>query len=269
MNYLNILHIIIIMFNFFIILFVINISTLFILHNKSHNLLKFNKHYLSSKEKETWKNYTIAFISNTIIGVLCTINIITRKQEELNSITLFDKYMYIYCLSYFSYDTYYVNFKIKYKNAMEYNLHHILVLYAIGYTFIYNIYSGYVIWFLTTEISSIFLNIRWFLYKSNYKNNSIQSVGTSVMVILTYTIFRIMQLPYAEYQFIKNYDNSIGSKYYFYRQVSLFIIIYLLNMFWYYNIINKFKKNIIEFILPKPYLIYNKFDDIAYEQNYS
>ena len=55
MKYLYILHIIIIMFNFFIILFVINISTLLILHNKSHNLLKFNKHYLISKDKETFK----------------------------------------------------------------------------------------------------------------------------------------------------------------------------------------------------------------------
>ena len=247
-----------------IILIFFNTCGLFVLHNKSHYLLKYNKQYLISNEKETWKNYSIAFLSNTIIGVSSGINIIMRTQEDINLLTNFDKYIYIYAISYFAYDLYNVNFIVKYKNSNEYNLHHILVLYAIIYTFIYELYSGYVIWFFTTEISTIFLNIRWFLYKSKYDNNSPESILTSILLILSYTLFRIIQLPYAEYNFIKYYDNSIGSKYYFYRQLLLFSILYSLNLYWYYNIINKFKSGIIKYISFKPYSIY---DDIQNDIN--
>ena len=39
---------------------------------------------------------------------------------------------------------------------------------------------------------------------------------------------------------------------------------YSLNMYWYYNIIKKFKGSIIKYILPKPYSIY---DDIESDIN--
>ena len=242
----------------------LNTMGLFVLHNKSHYLLSFNNHYLISNEKKTWKNYSIALLSNIIIGVSSLINIMYRTDNNITLLTEFDKYIYIYSISYFTYDLYNVNFIVKYKNASEYNLHHILVLYAIIYTLIYKVYSGYIIWFFTTEISTIFLNIRWFLYKCKYNNNSFESVITSISVIFTYTLFRIIQLPYAEYNFIKKYDNSLASDYYFYRQVLIFIVMYSLNMYWYYNIIKKFKGSIIKYILPKPYSIY---DDIESDIN--
>ena len=251
-------------FLLYIVLIFFNTCGLFVLHNKSHNLLKFNNEYLISNKKQSWKNYSISFFSNILISIFCSVNIITRTQYNMNLLTNFDKCIYIYCISYFIYDLYYINFVVTYNNVLEYNVHHVLVLYAIIYTLFYNLYSGYIIWFLTTEISSIFLNIRWFLYKSKYDNNSIESIITSILVILTYTIFRIIQLPYAEYNFIKNYDNKISTNYYFYRQMFLFIIIYSLNLYWYYNIIKKLKNGIIKYISFKPYSIY---DDIQNDIN--
>ena len=106
-----------------IILIFFNTCGLFVLHNKSHYLLKYNKQYLISNEKETWKNYSIAFLSNTIIGLSSGINIVMRTQEDINLLTIFDKYIYIYAISYFAYDLYNVNFIVKYRNSNEYNLH--------------------------------------------------------------------------------------------------------------------------------------------------
>jgi len=233
-----------------IILITLNIFILFVIHNKCHIILDCNKYYLVSLEKQMWQNYVVSFISNTIIGISSTINILTRTHN-LNEITQFDKCIYIYCISYFMYDTYLINFKIKYNNAMEYNLHHAIVLYAIIYTIIYNIYSGYLVWFLTTELSSIFLNIKWFLYKSNYSNNSREYIITYTLLCFTYTIFRIIQLPYAEYKFIINYDKSINNLLYFYKQITIFSLMYGLNLYWYYIIIKKFIKNIYNYKLLK------------------
>lgn len=227
---------------------------LFFLHDKCSYVLKYNKYFLISNQKETWKNYAISLVSNIFISLASLINIMNRNNNDLIYLTELDKYIYIFCISYFSYDLYTINFKIKYKNSYEYNLHHTLVLYAIIYTYKYNIYSGYVVWLLTTEISTIFLNIRWFLYKSKYEDNSIESIFSTILFIISYTIFRIIQLPYVEYKFIKNYNNDIASSYYFYKQLLLFTIIYLLNLYWYFKIIQKFYITIINF--PKPYSIY-------------
>ena len=255
------------MFNIFYIIYVFfNTGFLLLLHNKSHNLLCYNVEYLRSQsiERESWKNYSIALLSNTILGVSSFINISYRDIDTYNKLSDFDIIIYLYAISYFIYDLYIINFKVITRKRNEYNIHHFIVLYSILYTLIYEIYSGYLVWFLTTELSTIFLDIRWFLLKSKISENSLLSKIVSMNFFITYSIFRVIQLPYAEYQFITNYDVVISSQFYLYRQVLIFTIIYLLNIYWYKQIFNKFCKILIKYIFPKPYSLY---DDIAYEQN--
>ena len=256
------------MFNIFYIIYVFfNTGFLLLLHNKSHNLLCYNVEYLRSQsiERESWKNYSIALLSNTILGVSSFINISQRDINTYNRLSDFDIVIYLYAISYFIYDLYIINFKVITRKRNEYNVHHFIVLYSILYTLIYEIYSGYLVWFLTTELSTIFLDIRWFLLKSKISENSLLSKIVSINFFITYSIFRVIQLPYAEYQFITNYDVVISSQFYLYRQVLIFLIIYLLNIYWYKQIFNKFCKFLIKYIFPKPYSLYD--DDIAYEQN--
>lgn len=245
----------------------LNTMGLFVLHNKSHYLLSLNNHYLISNEKENWKNYSISLIVNTILGLSSLINISYRTDNNINKLITFDIYIYICYISYFIYDIYFINFIVKYNKSNEFNAHHSLALYGIIYTMIYESYSGYVIWFFTTEISTIFLNIRWFLYKSKYSDVSLESIITLISLIITFTLFRIIQLPYAEYNFIKKYDTSLASNNYFYRQVLIFTILYSLNLYWYYNIIKKFKDGIIKYILPKPYSIYDDIQNDIIQNN--
>ncbi len=241
-----------------------NTFGLFILHNKSHNLLCYNDEYLSSSliERESWKNYSIALLSNTILGVSSFVNILTRDITTYNSLNNFDILIYLYAISYFAYDLYIVNFKVITKKKNEYNIHHFIVLYSIIYTLIYEVYSGYLIWFLTTELTTIFLDIRWFLLKSKINNKSILSNIISLNFFISYSLFRVIQLPYVEYKFIINYDIMLSTKFYLYRQVFIFFLIYSLNLHWYIEILRKLGKDIINFCLPKPYTIYDNIHSI-------
>ena len=252
-----------------------NTLGLFILHNKSHNLLCYNIEYLRSQpiERESWKNYSVALMSNTILGVSSLINILTRDVSTYNSLNNLDILIYLYAISYFIYDLYIVNFKVITKKKNEYNVHHFIVLYSIIYTLIYEVYSGYLIWFMTTELSTIFLDMRWFLLKSKIREKAFLSKVISFNFFITYSLFRVIQLPYAEYQFVINYDTTLSNHFYLYRQVSIFFLIYALNIHWYTQILKKFGKDSINFLLPKPYSIYDNIgtietsDDIQNEIN--
>ena len=115
-------------------------------------------------------------------------------------------------------------------------LSHLSTIYTQNNSALY--YSMFI---FLAEASTPFLNISWILYQLKYNNNLLFHI-CSILLLITFFIFRVILGPYAVYHLFINkytwgiYDNSIN--YYMWSCNTFIIILFaLLNIFWFYKLI--------------------------------
>ena len=116
-------------------------------------------------------------------------------------------------------------------------LSHLSTIYTQNNSALY--YSMFI---FLAEASTPFLNISWILYQLKYNNNLLFHI-CSILLLITFFIFRVILGPYAVYHlFIYKYtwgdSNNDNISYYMWSCNTFIIILFaLLNTFWFYKLI--------------------------------
>ena len=146
-------------------------------------------------------------------------------------------YVFNIALGYFLYENI-LNFST--QSLISEKLHGIaaFMVYSLGY--ITNLFSKYAIFYLTYEISTIFLN------KAQTSNNLVYKI----LFVLTFFVFRIILGTFVSYDFVSRvydelssyFENKIILYYVFCVMIMLCIFFVGLNYFWFYKIMKKVQK---------------------------
>lgn len=89
---------------------------------------------------------------------------------------------------------------------------------------------------LMTEMSTPFLNYRWFLYKCGYESSFIYVINGACLWI-SFLIFRIIDVPIVMWE-LAGSRNELGAAV-FYSVLTGLLCIYLMNFYWFYLITEK------------------------------
>lgn len=218
-------------------------SNMHILHIFSKDLLTiiptFNT--LTFMQKNMWQNFFVSLLFTIAVSYFSFNYLINNNISKFNNFDDKQVHIIIFGISYFLYDLVYNNILEK-KNRLIFNIHHIIGILAMSSGLYYKTSCGYIVWFLTIEASTPFLNIRWFLINSNYKENHPYVNIMSYLFFLSYTFVRVIQMPIIQYYFIKNY-NFTNNNHFFYIENVLFALLYSMILYWYYEIISKVLKS--------------------------
>ena len=131
-------------------------------------------------------------------------------------------YSIYYSIVYLLIDLYlYYTYKIDTKDIVEMTIHHSLFILIALIAYKFPLYYSYGI---ICEMSTIFLNLRWFAIKKLYVKNI---ALYSILLWINFLIFRILNLNYLGY-------SMVMSEYCLYS--ILLIPFLILNMMWFYSL---------------------------------
>lgn len=167
--------------------------------------------------EELYRNVIIASsihcVTSSVMTILFLLNIISAYSYS---------FIVYYNIAYMGYDIIlYLTKQIPLKNSTEMILHHTLLFIA-AYFSQYDIY--YYSRCLLCEVSTIFLNLRWFAFKKIYFKNIILY---SILLYITFIICRIINISNLLIEF---YNKKL--------QIYLCVggLFFILNIYWIYEL---------------------------------
>nr|XP_043610302.1 TLC domain-containing protein 4-B-like [Erigeron canadensis] len=121
--------------------------------------------------------------------------------------------------------------------GVEYFFHHGLSLFAIVQSLISGQVQFYILMVLFTEITTPFVNLRWYLDVANKKNSTLYMLN-GVGMFLGWLVARIILFIYFFYHIYTHFD-QVKQVYYpmgFYTLLTIPPALALMNLFWFYKI---------------------------------
>lgn len=135
-------------------------------------------------------------------------------------------------MAYLTVDTYFYmhvsNFKNLHKSTL---LHHLMFFFASIVQICYSKSCFPFSWLYLGEISTIFLNLRWFL--KQHKIDGLWKILVNILFIFFFFISRVVIYGYGLFKFFReDEDIYANSKSFWHITVILFSFGYILNLFW-------------------------------------
>lgn len=117
-------------------------------------------------------------------------------------------------------------------------IHHGMGILGLSTSTTTGLASGTLIFFLTTEITTPFMNLRWFLYQSGLRDN-IFYYANGLFGTLLWFVFRVLIIPYYYYLFYNQFETFQTLRPLLYHQCYLYAFtLNSLNLIWFYKIMN-------------------------------
>ena len=130
------------------------------------------------------------------------------------------------------YETIYYYIILKRKDMLIL-CHHIYTLFSLNIYLYYNILHYYLSMTALVEITNVFLSGMYIIKRNNISNKAL-SIVNDTLLIVTFTWFRIIYLPYVLYEYINNYNNIIEiSPFGFFNGIFIILSVWLMSIFWY------------------------------------
>lgn len=198
--------------------------------------------HLSVVERIDWCNKICSLVHATLTTFMVTYYILNTNHEETHPIyrfrdpndhTLMDVVLYN-SIAYVFYDLWFLI--ENYPNFFDYTIvgHHILM--SVG--LISNAYTKYspflTALLLFSELSTPFLNMRWFFFKRNLTNRKRYLVN-GLLLWLSFFVGRVLTIPfclYVHYNSLHKYGALMSfTEYYMYPLMSIFLCV--VNVYWF------------------------------------
>lgn len=228
-------------------LYFIGIGNYFSLMVGLHNLINFyypfKHHDYEVRQKNIIESFNIITTSIASYYLFDTIKYIETNNLDLVTGVTENSIFTIQLLSAgLIYETIYYYVILKRKEMLILG-HHIYTLFSLNLYLYHNILHYYLSMTALVEITNIFLSGMYILKRNNISNKILLFINDTAL-ILTFTWFRIIYLPYVFYKYTINYNNIIEiSPFGFFNGIFIILAIWLMSLFWYGKLLGIYNKN--------------------------
>ncbi|XP_071133502.1 TLC domain-containing protein 4-like [Mytilus edulis] len=203
--------------------------------------------HLPEEKKITWHTYVFSMLHAFIMSFLSVYALTTDKQLWTDPIwcnSPISRIICGICVGYMIFD-FYIMLK-NYKQLWDwfFVFHHSATIYAYLAVMSYGVLPFFAIYRLLAEISTPFVDLRWFIDTLGYPKTSLQNMVNGVLMTLSFLIVRILVMPhfwYIVYSVIGTEDfNRIG-----HIRLVLVLSCFILdtiNIFWFLKMCRGVKK---------------------------
>mmetsp|Transcript_1315 Transcript_1315/g.2499 ORF Transcript_1315/g.2499 Transcript_1315/m.2499 type:complete len:293 (-) Transcript_1315:14-892(-) len=195
----------------------------------------------NNRQDVDWNTRVVSTIHAVVISAACVHTILYDRLYEdapTGKYTIRTQAVLAVFLGYISYDLAVVlaNYQyFRHAGGASAAAHHLLVLVSYSLGLSQRACHFYLLCFASTELTTPFINLRWFLYESGHKDGLAYKVNGFLMW-LSFTIVRAAFCPYLLYHFLSNaesvYNYPFGSVFFISEVIGYIFAITLLNWYW-------------------------------------
>lgn len=234
-------------------LYFIGIGNYFSVMIGLHNLINihypFKYHTYEDRQKNIIESFNIIITSIASYYFLDTIQYIESNNLDLVTGVTENSVFAIQILSAgLIYETIYYYLILERKDMLILG-HHIYTFFSLNLYLYYNILHYYLAMTALVEITNVFLSGMYIIKRNNISNKTLSFVNDSALII-TFTWYRILYLPYVFYEYVINYNNIINiSLFGFFNGIFIILAVWLMSLFWYSKLLGIYNKkhNILKF----------------------
>lgn len=195
--------------------------------------------YLKQKEEEKldWDSRIMSSIHACISTIIAYYAIFT-EPKILDDMFLFNTPLFTQVISYTcGYIFADMPIVIAQNDKMMF-IHHAMGITGLSASTTSGLCAGTLIIFLTTEITTPFMNLRWFLSQSGMKDNYLY-YANGLFATLLWFVFRILIIPLYFFKMLEQWDLYVQVGTFLFYQCFLYAaILSILNVLWFYKIMN-------------------------------
>lgn len=215
---------------------------IFILYTQTHYLSGIicpTYRTLAPEKQLLWHTYVYSFV-HAIVMSLFSVYAISDRQMWADPVwqdSPISRIACAICIGYMFFDTTVVLYHHKVLWDWYYLFHHFATVYAYYQVVGYGALNFFAIYRLLAEISTPFVDLRWFIDTVGYPKTSKQNIVNGVLMTLAFFFVRILAMPHYWYIVYTVYGTDSFNNTGYMRWVLFLscVILDSINVFWFYK----------------------------------